>query len=285
MSKKFQNYVYVIISGFIFGLSINLLLMPLGLYNGGFTGIAQLLSDLVIKFLNLDANLQISGIMTFLINIPVFIFAFKRLSRRFVINSLLMITMQTLSMSLIPIPKEAFVGDMFIGIILAAVVGGYGVSLAFKGRGSGGGLDIIGLYRSQQNKGSVGKIYLIVNSAIYLYCFIFYDLETAVYSLIYSTIFAYTLDKFHHSNIEVSVMVFTQNPDIKHIVNNQMIRGATYWQGFGSYTKQPMEVFVSVVSQEEVPTIKRIVHAYDPNAFIIITENLKVVGGFEKRLI
>ena len=31
----------------------------------------------VIKFLNLDANLQISGIMTFLINIPVFIFAFK----------------------------------------------------------------------------------------------------------------------------------------------------------------------------------------------------------------
>lgn len=285
MIKINKNHVYVILGGLIFGLTINLFLMPLGLYNGGFTGIAQLLRDILVHLFKWDLKFDITGLITFLINIPVFIFAYKRMSKRFITNSLLTILAQTVTMSLVPIPKEPLTQDVFIAVLLAAVIGGYGISIAFKGKGSGGGLDIIGIYYSQQKRGSVGKIYLIVNAIIYLYCFVFYDLETAIYSLIYSTIFAFTLDKFHHSNIEVSVMVFTKNPTIKSIVNEEMRRGATYWQGYGSFTEQPMEVFVSVVSQEEVEHIKSLVHKHDPEAFIIITENLKVVGGFEKRLI
>lgn len=285
MNRKLKNYIYVILSGLIFGLSINLLVLPLGLYNGGFTGIAQIANDLLIQFINLDPKLQLTGLLTFAINTPVFIFAFRRMSRSFVTLSVIMILTQTMTMSFVPIPNTPFVQDTFIGILLAGVVGGYAVSLAFKGRGSGGGVDIIGIYRSQNNKGSVGLIYLIINSGIYLFCFVFYNFEIAIYSLIYSFIFSFTLDKFHHSNIEVSVMVFTRNREIKHIINQEMVRGATYWDGFGSYTNEMTEVFVSIVSQEEVPTIKKLVHKHDPKAFIIITENLKVAGGFEKRLI
>src|SRR5699024_9577894 len=208
-----------------------------------------------------------------------------RLSKNFVMLSLFTIISQTLAMSLVPIPKTPLIQDVFVNLLLAAFVGGWGVALAFRGRGSAGGLDIIGIYKSQNKKGSVGSIYLIVNSLIYLYCFIFYDFETAMYSLIYSTIFAFVIDKFHHSNIEVSVMVFTRNPQVKSIINSELIRGATHWEGYGSYTGTPTEIFISVVSQEEVPRIKRIIHKYDPHAFVIIHENLKVVGGFEKRLI
>ncbi|NLC64436.1 MAG: YitT family protein [Erysipelothrix sp.] len=285
MNRKLKNYIYVIGSGLIFGLSVNLLLLPLGLYNGGFTGIGQILADLIIQGFKLDPQLKITGLLTLLLNVPVFVFAYRRMSKSFITLSMAMIVTQTLTMSLIPIPTQPIVGDMFVGIILAAFIGGVGVSLAFKGRGSGGGLDIIGLYQSQQKKGSVGKIYLVVNSAIYFYCLVFYNFETAIYSIIYSMIFSYVLDKFHASNIEVSVMVFTKNKEIKQVINQQMRRGATYWEGFGSYTNSEMEVFVSIVSQEEVPTIKKIVHGLDPNAFVIITENLKVSGGFEKRLI
>ena len=80
-------------------------------------------------------------------------------------------------------------------------------------------------------------------------------------------------------------MVFTRNPQIKAIINSELVRGATHWEGYGSYTGTPTEIFISVVSQEEVPRIKKIIYQYDPNAFVIIHENLKVVGGFEKRLI
>lgn len=285
MSTKVRNQALVILGGLVFGLTINLFIMPLGLYNGGFTGIAQIMSDWAINLLKLDPQIKISGLLTFLINVPVFIFAYKRLSKKFVTLSLYTIVAQTVAMSLVPIPKTPIIQDIFVNLVVAAFIGGWGVSLAFKGKGSAGGLDIIGIYQSQNKKGSVGTIYLVVNSLIYLYCFIFYDLETAIYSLLYSTIFAFTLDKFHDSNIEVSVMVFTRNPQVKSIINSEMIRGATHWEGYGSYTGTPTEIFISVVSREEVPHIKKIIHQYDPQAFVIIHENLKVVGGFEKRLI
>lgn len=285
MKQKTKNYAYVIVGGMIFGITINLILMPLGLYNGGFTGIAQILSEWVKLIFKLDENIKLSGVITFLINLPVFIFAFKKMSKSFVTLSLCAMVAQSLSMSFIPIPNAPLVHDTFISLILAAFIGGWGVSLTFKGRGSAGGLDIIGIYQSQRKKGSVGAIYLVVNSFIYLYCFIFYDFETAIYSLIYSTMFAFTIDKFHHSNIEVSVMVFTQNQNIKSIINSEMVRGATHWQGFGSYTGSPTEIFISVVAQDEVPRIKKLIRKHDPKAFVIIHENLKVDGGFEKRLI
>lgn len=285
MKPKMKNYAYVLLGGLIFGLTINLLIMPLGLYNGGFTGIAQIISDQTIQLFKLDPNIKIAGLITFLLNLPVFIFAYNRLSRSFVTLSLLTIVAQTITMSIVPIPAQPFIQDVFVNLLMAAVIGGFGVSLAFKGKGSAGGLDIIGIYQSRKNKGSVGKIYLIVNSLIYLYCFIFLDLERAIYSVVYSTIFAFAIDKFHESNIEVSVMVFTQNPMVKSAINSELIRGATYWDGYGSFTNLPMEVFVSVISQDEVPKIKKIVLKLDPKAFIIIHENLKIVGGFEKRLI
>ncbi|HZJ86911.1 MAG TPA: YitT family protein [Erysipelothrix sp.] len=285
MSSKIKNYALVLTGGLVFGLTINLFIMPLGLYNGGFTGIAQIMSDWVIKLFDLNPEIKIAGFLTFLINLPVFIFAFNRLSRNFVMLSLFTIVAQTLTMSITPIPQTPLIQDVFVNLILAAFIGGWGVALAFRGKGSAGGLDIIGIYQSQNKKGSVGTIYLIVNALIYLYCFVFYDFETAMYSLIYSTIFAFVIDKFHHSNIEVSVMVFTRNPQIKAIINSELVRGATHWEGYGSYTGTPTEIFISVVSQEEVPRIKKIIYQYDPNAFVIIHENLKVVGGFEKRLI
>ena len=285
MTDKNKNTAYVIIGGFLFGATINLLILPIGLYNGGFTGIALILRDILTDYLKLAPNFEISGILTFLLNVPIIIFAYKRMSRRFVINSILTMLSQTITMTLLPIPTTPIISDTFITLIMAAGIGAWGIALAFRGRGSGGGLDIIGIYYSQNNKGSVGKIYNVVNFFIYLYCLVFYNLEIALYSFVYSMIFAFTLDKFHHSNIEVSVMVFTHNKEIKTVINKEMRRGATYWQGFGSYTDAPMEVFVSVVSQDEVEKLKALVHALDPKAFIIITENLKVVGGFEKRLI
>lgn len=283
MKEKIRNYTYVTVGGLVFGLTINILLMPLGLYNGGFTGIAQIMNDWVMKLLNLNINL--AGAITFLINLPVFIFAYTRMSKSFVTLSILAMIGQSLAMTFIPIPSTPVIQDVFVTLLIAAFVGGWGVALTFKGRGSAGGLDIIGIYQSQNKKGSVGAIYLVVNSFIYLYCFIFYDFQTAAYSLIYSTMFAFTIDKFHHSNIEVSVMVFTRNPEIKSIINNEIVRGATHWEGFGSYTGTPTEIFISVVAQDEVPRIKKLIRKHDPKAFVIIHENMKVDGGFEKRLI
>lgn len=271
--------------GTIFALTVNVLLAPLNLYNGGFTGVAQLLRDFMINVLHINMPFDIAGILNLVLNVPVFIFAYTRMSKKFVLYSLIAVVSQTVAMSLIPIPSKPLFNDVFITILVASVVGAFGCSLNFKGKGSGGGLDIIGIYQSQHKKSSVGKLYLVVNSMIYLFCFAFYEVQTALYSIVYSTIFAQALDKFHHHNLEVSVMVFTKNKEVKYMVNSKIRRGATYWEGYGSFTNTEMEIFVTIVSQAEVKTLKKMIHEMDPQAFIAITENLKVSGGFEKRLI
>lgn len=283
--KNVKNIVYIVLSGTLFSLSVNLFLIPAGIYNGGIVGISQLLRDLFLFLFKIDVPFDIAGVINFFINVPIFIFAWKRLSPTFVKLSLLNIIVQSIALSLIPIPKTPLVSDLFIAILIAAILGAFGSSLSFRVKGSSGGLDVIGVYRSQKRKGSIGSIYLIVNACIYTVCFLVYNAETALYSLIYSTIFSFALDKFHEHNIEVSVMVFTKNREIKHDITQEIRRGVTYWEGFGAYTNSNMDIFVTIVSQSEVPALKKVIRKKDPNAFIIITQNLKIDGGFEKRLI
>ena len=80
-------------------------------------------------------------------------------------------------------------------------------------------------------------------------------------------------------------MVFTKNKDIKAHVISEIHRGVTHWEGFGAYTGTSMDVFVTIVAQSELSDIKRLIRHHDPSAFVIVTKNLKVDGGFEKRLI
>lgn len=283
--KKLHAYTYAAVGGILFSLSVNLFLIPASIYNGGIVGIAQLFRDALIAITGINVSFDISGILNFFINIPILIFAWTRMSRNFVQLTLVSIIAQTIAISLIPIPTQPIVKDVFVSILIAAVVGSFGSSLTYRAKGSSGGLDIIGFYRSQRGKGSLGSIYLIVNSGIYAICLIVYNVEIALLSLVYSTIFSYCLDKFHHHNIEVNVMIFTKNPEVKKLINNVIRRGVTHWDGTGGYTGDKMDVIVSIIAQSEVDQLRKVVKQADPKAFIILNENLKVEGGFEKRLI
>lgn len=283
--KKINTYAYAAVGGALFAVSVNLFLLPIAIYNGGMFGIAQLFRDAVLYITKWEPNFDIMGILNFAINVPVLLFAWTRMSKKFVKLTLVAILAQTIFVSIIPIPKTPIVSDTFISILLAAVIGSFGSSLTYRAKGSSGGLDIIGFYRSSRNKGSLGSIYLLVNSLIYTICLVVYNVEIALYSLIYSTIFSFCLDKFHHHNIEVNVMIFTKNTEIKHLINNVIRRGVTHWDGKGAYTGDTMDVIVTIVAQSEVEDLRKLVKKTDPRAFIILNENLKVEGGFEKRLI
>lgn len=283
--KNVKDIAYATLGGILFGLSVNLFLIPAHIYNGGIVGIAQLLSDFVVNVMGINTPFELLGILNLLINIPILIFAWTRMSKNFVTLSLISILAQTVTVSLIPVPSAPIVDDFFIAIILAAVIGSFGSSLTYKVKGSSGGIDVIGFYRSQQNKGSMGSMYLMINSFIYLICFILYDYQIAIYSIVYSYIFSFCLDKFHTHNIEVNVMIFTQNTDVKHQINNVLRRGVTHWDGKGAYTGNSMDVIVTIIAQSEVEDLRKLVKSIDPTAFVILNENLKVDGGFEKRLI
>ena len=69
------------------------------------------------------------------------------------------------------------------------------------------------------------------------------------------------------------------------MILKEIRRGVTCWNGQGAYTKDDVNILVTVISKYELDALKEKIQELDPNAFIIVHEGLQVTGGFEKRLV
>lgn len=54
--------------------------------------------------------------------------------------------------------------------------------------------------------------------------------------------------------------------------------------GKGAYTENDQYILYCAINKYEVKTFKKIVHDIDPQAFVTISEDSEILGGFEKRL-
>lgn len=285
--EQWTDMLLILVGSFMFSFGVNIVITPLELYNGGFMGVAQLIrtglfSAFDFSFLH---QVDIAGIIYYIINIPIFYWAYKAVGKRFCLRSLIAVTIQTIFMTLIPIPKEPILSDPLVGCIIGGLIGGTGVGLLLRAHSSGGGQDIIGVIFSKKYPGvSVGKMAILTNIFVYAICLIMFDLEITVYSLIYTTVFALICDRVHVQNINMSVMIFTKQDGIEDIIMREMVRGVTKWEGVGAYTKETSNILYIMISKYEVDKLKEIVHRVDPQAFIIFNEGSRVIGNFEKRL-
>ena len=123
------------------------------------------------------------------------------------------------------------------------------------------------------------------NAVLFTVCALLYNIEIAIYSILQVAVFSFVVDKTHLQNIEVSVMIFTHCPDVKTMIMQKQHRGVTYWHGIGAYTNKETEVLVSIVSKYEIPELQKKILELDPSAFIVVSQQLEVSGGFEKRLV
>ena len=70
--------VYAVGGSLLFAAGVNLVITPLGLYNGGFMGFAQLLRTFVVSVLHVPvpASVDLSGVIYFILNINFFIYTY-----------------------------------------------------------------------------------------------------------------------------------------------------------------------------------------------------------------
>ncbi len=279
--------VYAIGGSLLFAVGVNLIIVPLGLYNGGFMGIAQLMRTAVVDFMHIPvpAGLDLAGIIYFFLNIPLFYMGLRIMGKEFAVKTLITVAVQSLWLVLIPIPSAPIIEDYLTACIIGGLVAGFGVGLVLRGRSSGGGQDIIGVCCSKKYPNvSVGKINIIMNVFVYVICLFLFNIEIVAYSFIYTTVLSMAIDRVHIQNINMSVMIFTKKEGISQAILDQTGRGVTNWDGEGAYTRKTSYILFVLISKYEVAQIKEIVHSIDPNAFMIFTEGCSVDGNFEKRL-
>lgn len=279
--------LYSLVGSLLFALGVNLIIVPLSLYNGGFMGLAQLIRTFIVDFLHVPvpAGTDLAGTIYFIMNIPLFYLGYRVMGRPFALKTLVTVAIQSIFMMLVPIPADPIISDYLTACITGGIVAGTGTGLILRGRSSGGGQDIIGVCCSKKWPNfSVGKINILMNFLVYGICLFLFNIEIVVYSLIYATVLSIAIDRVHIQNINTSVMIFTKKTGISKAIMEQTGRGVTNWDGEGAYTNKTSYILFVMISKYEVNQIKQIVHSIDPHAFMIFTEGCSVDGNFEKRL-
>lgn len=282
-----RQYIIVIFCAFIFALGVNLFVVPLDLFAGGVLGVAQISRTLIENLIGQvsPSGIDMAGIINFAINIPLFFLAFRTMSKSFFVKTLLSVLFQTIFLTLIPIPSTPLIGDVLSNCIIGGGICGIGIGLTLRASACGGGLDILGVYFTKKfDHFSVGKLTLMINAFIYLLCAVLFDLETALYSIIYMASFTLVLDRAHYQNINVTCMVFSKVPHIQDSIMSEMARGVTIWEGYGAYSGEDTQIMLIVINKYEINQIKSIVRSQDSEAFIVFFEGNQVSGNFEKRL-
>lgn len=281
------RFFIVIVGSLIYSVGMLWFVEPLKLYAGGVNGLAQLIVyslDELVGFKGISV-----GIMLFLINVPIVIFAWKDMSKRFGIFSVISILVQTVFLSgIIPYVDFGISNDHFMSSIVGGIIMGFGGALTLRYGTSTGGLDIIGQVLAIKKNVSIGFISLIFNIAIAILggAVLLHNWEITMYTIVRIIATSIVYDVVHTSYNYVRIDIISTNDDvyaIAQMINKEFNRGCTILQGEGAYSRKPRQVLFIVVSSFEHQKIIRRVKEMDKSVFITISPVRRVIGNFTRK--
>lgn len=278
-----QAYLYAMLGGVLYATGLNLFVIPMGLYIGTVTGIAQMVQSIIHQVSGRD--LAITGPLLFMINIPLLIMTYRVINKSFFYKTLATVTAQSLALALIPIPAQPLIGDALTLCVIGGLVSGFGAGFTLRHGGSGGGLDILGVYFSLRYKGvSVGKVSLVISGMVMLYVALSFPIQILIYSVIFTLVYSLVLDRIHYQNVKVFALIVTDSQEVAPFINHRVGRGVTLWDAVGTYSQEKKNVILAILDKYEFLSLKKELLELDPDLFMIDSERVGVTGTFDKHL-
>ena len=285
LHNRWLRLIAAVVGEFISAAALNTFIVPLHLYTGGLMGLCQVLRTLVQTYAGITYDF--AGILYFLANIPILLFAFRNLGKTMVFKTIICTISYSFFYSVIPVPETPIVSDYLTACLLGGILVGAASGIILTCGGSGGGLDIVGLCLSKRgSRFTVGRFSLTFNFFLYAACLILFVPEVAIYSVIYNFFSAMVLDRMHQQNVNVQAMIFTKEDEkaLGRFIIEKLGRSVTYWEGTGAYSGKGLHVLVVCLSKFEIEELLRTVHEMDPHAFTTVQERVRVYGNFVRKL-
>ncbi len=281
MKKHYQTALMLLkvtIGTAIFSLGFDLFLVPHEFNAGGLSGLAQILVTLL--------GFGSVGIVTAIINLPLFIFGYKWIGKKFFWGSLFGMAMMSLTLelfALLPVPQV----DPLLSTLYGGCACGLGLGMVFVAGGSTGGSDII--VRLLQRKWQhipIGTINICFDAAVaVLTGIVFNDMTRALYTGVTVFLTGKVIDMVVYSfdYSRVAIIISDEYGQIAETIFQKLDRGVTYLEGEGAYSHQEKKVILTAVKKHQMAELKRLVSEIDPNAFVIVQEAHQVLGdGFSR---
>ncbi len=273
------DFAAMLAGAMIYALAVNAFTAPNNIAPGGVTGIATMLNYLFSTPI---------GLVTFIINVPIIIWAVLEIGYKLVVKSIIAIVLNSLMIDLFAAFVPAYRGDPIIVAICAGVCEGVGLSLAFMRGGTTGGTDMISrLLTHRKPHFSMGKMMLVlVGTIVAVSAFVFNSLESALYACIVIFVSTSLIDAIlYGTDIGTGKLFFIMSPKVREMgdrIIDEMDRTVTYLDSHGGYTKEPGEVMLCAVRRFEVFQLKSIIQQFDKDAFMIVGDAGEIAGeGFK----
>lgn len=267
---------------------VNLFIVPLGLYSGGVLGVCQLIRTLLQTYMGVDlGSFDITGILYFIVNIPILIYGYRALGRALAAKTIVCTVAYSVVSSIIPIPSVPIVSDYLTSCLIGGLLTGLGSGIVLTCGCSSGGLDVVGLCLSKKGSSfTVGRFSLTFNIFLYAICLFLFNVEVAIYSVIYNLATVMVMDRMHQQNISVQALIFTRGDGYKlgQEIISKLGRGVTYWNGAGAFAGASIRILCVCLSKYEVEDLVDLVHKQDPNAFFTIQVGVQVYGNFHRKI-
>jgi len=246
------------------------ILVPKQFLAGGVTGLA-LLGHYVFPSLPI-------GFIYFLLNIPLFVFGWLFVGRRFFWYSLVGMTIFS---AVIFWPFPVFpVGDMILNALTAGIITGIGSGIILRSLGSAGGLDILSIILFKRFSIRPGTTVMAFHTVLLFIALFRLPIERVLYTLIYFFINAYIVNLvvIGLSQRKAVMIISSQWKEISRQILEKLQRGVTIVRGKGGFSGQELNILYSVITLTELSRFKEIVRKIDSDAFVVVTETLEVMG-------
>ena len=270
-----RDYTLMTVGALLAAISVDVFLLPNNVVSGGVTGAAMLL--------NSSFHTPV-GLVTLLVNIPLFVLGFWRLGglvfglRTLYATAVMSIAIDALAPYLRPVTSDPLLYTLYGGLL-----DGLGVGLVFRARGTTGGIDILARLLEQRYGIQPGRSMLAMNGAVFALAFVFYGPEKVLYALLVAFVGSLALDNTLSagSGARQALIITTRPDEVTQAIIHDLGRGVTMLEGYGGYTGAERGVLLCVVSRAELSFLKAIISRADPHAFVVIGEAGEVLGeGF-----
>jgi len=206
------------------------------------------------------------------------------LSPRFVLWTLYVTVLNTLSIMFFELFHYPVLHNTFLAAILGGVLGGLGMGLVFRGGGSTGGTDVIVMAARKKYGVDVGMYSFYINIAVLIASWFVVDIEQLLMGGVLLYVESLTIDSVLKSfDRRKQLLIITQRPEeIKRFIIENLDRSATLIDARGAYSGQPKNMIMVILTRRQAMELKRFVVSIDPQTFIVLSDVSEVVGyGFK----
>ncbi|WP_243544241.1 YitT family protein [Pseudodesulfovibrio tunisiensis] len=215
----------------------------------------------------------------FFLNLPLFLVAWKGVSRRFFFLNLF--TMGLISLMTSYLPMDLGIQNEMNAAIAAGAIMGAGSGIILRSYGGGGGLDVVAVIMNRKYGWRIGVFYFAINAGVMVLAMAMYVPDKIIISLVMlaisSVVTEYVLSLFNQRKA-VRIITNKSKAVVRRITRNRKLH-ATIIPAIGGYSGGRVDMVYSITDNLRLRALEQAVFQVDPNAVFVVENTFSVMGG------